>query len=159
MAQSAQDVEWFATLRADLDNHADLIDKAYMASVQNAMTSTSIKANAQKAFDVIEQSDLELKRIEANHAGLIDGLSLQAAKPMEATDRNHSQLDAGLRAQVQAEVVSLNAKIASLSEASSASAVDFATNIKLQQLESQFVELNRAVQVGLTDCKREVQGG
>ena len=78
MAQAAQDTEWFATLRTGMENHAELIDKAYMASVQNSLTSVAIKTNAQKAFDVIEQSDLELKRVETNHAGMIDALTAQA---------------------------------------------------------------------------------
>ena len=166
MAQAAQDSDWFVNLRGDMENHAGVIDKAYMASVTDAMTSAQIKVDAQKAFETIEQSDLELKRVEANHASLIDGhsqqiaaLKQQADVQAEATSLNHAQLDSGLRAQVAEEVLNLKAMISSLSTTAGQGVSSFDANLKLQQLEAQFIELQRNVMGNLTDNKRVIQDG
>ena len=61
MAQAGDDTNWFATIRATLDDHASLIDKSQ--SVATSLSLPASKADAKKAFTLIETNGLEVKTI------------------------------------------------------------------------------------------------
>ena len=102
-AQMAADHLWFGTLSEDITDHAQRLDKLTMVSTTNQVELQSTKAEAVKAFTLIDFNDDALKRVmtahndkTSEHAGLLQ------------------QVDTALRAQVQAEVSRLDVLVAEL---------------------------------------------
>ena len=62
-AQMAADHLWFGTLSEDITDHAQRLDKLTMVSTTNQVELQSTKAEAVKAFQLIDFNDDALKRV------------------------------------------------------------------------------------------------
>ncbi len=140
----AADHLWFGTLSEDITDHAQRLDKLTLVSTTNQVELQSTKAEAAKAFKLIDFNDDAIKRVmtlhgdkAAEHAGLLQ------------------QVDTALRAQVQAEVSRLDALVAEL-QANAAGGGTAQALAGLTNLQEQVRALTANTAGHLSDLKSEV---
>jgi hypothetical protein len=98
MAQSANDQVWLGQLHEEMGAHVEHINADAVKMVGALHIIDSIREDARKAFDKIEQNDLSVKSI-------VDGHVQALYTSNETTFR---RTDSGLRRHVQTEIRSLH---------------------------------------------------
>ena len=146
MAQSQNDQVWFGQLHEEMGAHVEHINAHAVKMVGALHSIDSIREDARKAFDKIEQNDLSIKSI-------VDGHVQALYKSNETTLQG---TDSGLRAHVQTEIHTLHEIISAIGDsglkgaptgdAAADSVLEARLMSKTQQIESDMRALHGELQ-------------
>ena len=154
MAQSQNDQVWFGQLHEEMGAHVEHINAHAVKMVGALHSIDSIREDARKAFDKIEQNDLSIKSI-------VDGHVQALYKSNETTLQG---TDSGLRAHVQTEIRSLHEIISAIGDsgpkgaptgdAAADSVLEARLMSKTQQIESDMRALHGDLQTASRLCRK-----